>query len=462
MTLQLYNSLGRSKNEFVPLNPNEVKLYVCGPTVYSDIHIGNARPIIVFDVLYRLLKFSYPRVTYVRNITDVDDKILARANELGESINALTARTVKQFHQDIAQLGTIKPDYEPRATDHISQMVGMIQRLINGGFGYIAEKHVLFHVPSATSYGILSGRSRDEMVAGARVEPAPYKKDPGDFVLWKPSEEGETGWESPWGRGRPGWHIECSAMSIEYLGTDFDIHGGGEDLIFPHHENEIVQSCCAYPGTSFARVWLHNGYLQSEGTKMSKSLNNFYTVKELLGDGERQRMWRGESIRLMMLSTQYRQSLDFRVEGIEKSKNKLDRWYRASGLGSSSDVGPSREFLEALSDDLNTPLAISVLDSMCGKILAGEKEQGRYVEEFIAGARMLGLLRYKPKVWFQGSSVETETQEKAEIETLIEQRALAKKEKDFERADNIRKILIEQGVILEDKPDGQTIWRWST
>ena len=344
MTLQLYNSLGRSKNEFVPLNPNEVKLYVCGPTVYSDIHIGNARPIIVFDVLYRLLKFSYPRVTYVRNITDVDDKILARANELGESINALTARTVKQFHQDIAQLGTIKPDYEPRATDHISQMVGMIQRLIDGGFGYIAEKHVLFHVPSAISYGILSGRSRDEMVAGARVEPAPYKKDPGDFVLWKPSEEGEIGWESPWGRGRPGWHIECSAMSIEYLGTDFDIHGGGEDLIFPHHENEIVQSCCAYPGTSFARVWLHNGYLQSEGTKMSKSLNNFYTVKELLGDGERQRMWRGESIRLMMLNTQYRQSLDFRVEGIENSKSKLDRWYRASGLGSPSDVGPSNEF----------------------------------------------------------------------------------------------------------------------
>ena len=462
MTLQLYNSLGRSKNEFVPLNPNDVKLYVCGPTVYSDIHIGNARPIIVFDVLYRLLKFSYPRVTYVRNITDVDDKILARADELGESIDALTARTVKQFHQDIAQLGTIKPDHEPRATDHISQMVGMIQRLIDGGSGYIAEKHVLFHVPSVPSYGILSGRSRDEMVAGARVEPAPYKKDPGDFVLWKPSEEGEIGWESPWGRGRPGWHIECSAMSIEYLGTDFDIHGGGEDLIFPHHENEIVQSCCAYPDTSFARVWLHNGYLQSEGTKMSKSLNNFYTVKELLGDGERQRMWRGESIRLMMLSTQYRQSLDFRVEGIENSKNKLDRWYRASGLGGPSDVGPSHEFLEALSDDLNTPLAISVLDSMCGKILAGEKEEGRYVEEFIAGARMLGLLRYEPKVWFQGSSVENETQEKAEIETLIELRALAKKEKDFERADNIRKILTEQGVILEDKPDGQTIWRWST
>ena len=462
MTLQLYNSLGRSKNEFVPLNPNEVKLYVCGPTVYSDIHIGNARPIIVFDVLYRLLKFCYPRGTFVRNITDVDDKILARADELGESIDALTARTVKQFHQDIAQLGTIKPDHEPRATDHISQMVGMIQRLIDGGSGYIAEKHVLFHVPSVPSYGILSGRSRDEMVAGARVEPAPYKKYPGDFVLWKPSEEGEIGWESPWGRGRPGWHIECSAMSIEYLGTDFDIHGGGEDLIFPHHENEIVQSCCAYPDTSFARVWLHNGYLQSEGTKMSKSLNNFYTVKELLGDGERQRMWRGESIRLMMLSTQYRQSLDFRVEGIENSKNKLDRWYRAFGLGSPSEVGPSHEFLEALSDDLNTPLAISVLDSMCGKILAGEKEEDRYVEEFIAGARMLGLLRYEPKVWFLGSSVENEAQEKAEIETLIELRALAKKEKDFEKADNIRKILTEQGVILEDKPDGQTIWRWST
>tara|TARA_Y100000588_G_scaffold68314_1_gene69492 strand:+ start:716 stop:1741 length:1026 start_codon:yes stop_codon:yes gene_type:complete len=341
-------------------------------------------------------------------------------------------------------------------------MIQMIKRLVDGGFAYLAEKHVLFHVPSVPSYGVLSGRSRDEMVAGARVEPAPYKKDPGDFVLWKPSEEGEMGWESPWGRGRPGWHIECSAMSIEYLGADFDIHGGGEDLIFPHHENEIVQSCCAYPDTGFARVWLHNGYLQSEGTKMSKSLNNFYTVKELLGVGERQRMWRGEAIRLMMLGTQYRQSLDFRVQGIENSKNKLDRWYRAASLGSPSDVGPSHEFLEALSDDLNTPLAISVLDSMCGKILADEKEQGRYIEEFIAGARMLGLLRYETKVWFQGSSVQNETQERAEIETLIEQRALAKREKDFEKADNIRKILTEQGVILEDEPDGQTIWRWST
>ena len=462
MILQLYNSLGRTKSKFVPLDPNEVKLYVCGPTVYSDIHVGNARPIIVFDVLYRLLKFSYPRVIYVRNITDVDDKILMRAKELGEPIKALTSRTIKQFHQDIAQLGTINPDHEPRATDHISHMIQMIKRLVDGGFAYLAEKHVLFHVPSVPSYGVLSGRSRDEMVAGARVEPAPYKKDPGDFVLWKPSEEGEMGWESPWGRGRPGWHIECSAMSIEYLGADFDIHGGGEDLIFPHHENEIVQSCCAYPDTGFARVWLHNGYLQSEGTKMSKSLNNFYTVKELLGVGERQRMWRGEAIRLMMLGTQYRQSLDFRVQGIENSKNKLDRWYRAASLGSPSDVGPSHEFLEALSDDLNTPLAISVLDSMCGKILADEKEQGRYIEEFIAGARMLGLLRYETKVWFQGSSVQNETQERAEIETLIEQRALAKKEKDFERADNIRKILTEQGVILEDKPDGQTIWRWST
>ncbi len=462
MTLQLYNSLGRTKSKFVPLDPNEVKLYVCGPTVYSDIHIGNARPIIVFDVLYRLLKFSYPRVTYVRNITDVDDKILNRAEELGEPINVLTDRTVGQFHQDIAQLGAIDPDYEPRATDHIGHMIRMIQKLVDGGFAYEAERHVLFHVPSVPSYGILSGRSRDEMLAGARVEPAPYKKDPGDFVLWKPSEEDEMGWESPWGRGRPGWHIECSAMSIEYLGADFDIHGGGEDLIFPHHENEIVQSCCAYPDTGFAQVWLHNGYLQSEGTKMSKSLNNFYTVKELLGVGERQRMWRGESIRLMMLSTQYRQSLDFRVKGIENAKNKLDRWYRASALGSSSDVAPSIEFLEALRDDLNTPLAIAVLDSMCGRILGGDEGSTKCIEEFIAGARMLGLLQYEPGVWFQGASLETETREKTEIETLIEQRALAKKGKDFKTADDIRRILEEKGVIVEDKPGGETIWRWST
>ena len=462
MTLQLYNSLGRTKSKFVPLNPNEVKLYVCGPTVYSDIHIGNARPIIVFDVLYRLLKFSYPRVTYVRNITDVDDKILARAKELGEPIKELTSRTVKQFHQDIAQLGTIDPDHEPRATDHIRHMIQMIKRLVDAGFAYVASRHVLFHVPCVPSYGMLSGRSRDEMVAGARVEPAPYKKDPGDFVLWKPSEKGEMGWDSPWGRGRPGWHIECSAMSTEYLGADFDIHGGGEDLIFPHHENEIVQSCCAYPDTGFARVWLHNGYLQSEGTKMSKSLNNFYTVKELLGVGDRQRMWRGESIRLMMLGTQYRQPLDFRVQGIETSKNKLDRWYRAASLGTPSDVDPSSKFLEALRDDLNTPLAISVLDSMCGRILAGDDGRSRHIEEFIAGAQMLGLFRYEPRIWFQGGSPETETREKTKIESLIEQRTLAKREKDFEKADYIRKILTEQGVILEDKPDGQTVWRWST
>ena len=299
-------------------------------------------------------------------------------------------------------------------------------------------------------------------LAGARVEPAPYKRDPGDFVLWKPSEEGDIGWESPWGTGRPGWHIECSAMSIEYLGADFDIHGGGEDLIFPHHENEIVQSCCAYPDTKFARVWLHNGYLQSEGTKMSKSLNNFYTVKELLGVGDRQRMWRGESLRLMMLSTQYRQSLDFRVQGIDKSKNKLDRWYRASALGSSSDVAPSMEFLEALRDDLNTPLAISVLDAMCGRILGGDQGRVREIEEFIAGAQMLGLLRHEPSVWFQGGSLETETRERTQIESLIEQRASAKKEKDFETADHIRKVLTEKGVTVEDKPGGQTTWRWST
>lgn len=463
MTLHLYNSLGRAKSEFVPLNSSDVKVYVCGPTVYSDIHIGNARPIIVFDVLVRLLRYFFPHVTYVRNITDVDDKILARAKELGEPIDVLTARTVHQFHQDIGQLGALEPDFEPRATQHISQMVEMIRQLVDRGFAYVAEQHVMFHVPSAPDYGLLSGRSRDEMIAGARVEPAPYKKDPADFVLWKPSSNGEMGWDSPWGRGRPGWHIECSAMSVEYLGADFDIHGGGEDLIFPHHENEIAQSCCANPNASFARVWLHNGYLQSEGAKMSKSLDNFYTVKELLGTEQRKRMWRGEAIRLMMLGTHYRKAIDFRMEGLEVSKKKLDRWYRASQtFGKPSEAMPSDEFMAAVCDDLNTPLAIAVLDAMCGKILAGEEADNDCVRKFVAGAEMLGLLQYNFSEWFQGVSSESESGENEEIEALIRERSLAKRREDFKSADTIRQKLEKRGVIVEDKSGGKTVWRWRT
>ena len=356
--LHLYNTLNRKKVKFVPLDEEHVRVYVCGPTVYDHIHVGNARPIIVFDVLYRLLQHLYPRVTYVRNITDVDDKIIVRAAERGEEIGALTERTIQQFHHDIEALGTLKPDIEPRATDHIKDMIKMIDVLLIHGFAYLAEQHVLFHVPAVQDYGRLSRRDRDDMVAGARVEVAPYKKDPADFVLWKPSMDDQVGWDSPWGRGRPGWHIECSAMSTKYLGPDFDIHGGGEDLIFPHHENEIAQSQCAHPNSSFAQWWLHNGYLRSEGKKMSKSLGNFYTVKELLGAGEIEKMWRGESIRLMMLSTHYRQPLDFTKSGVDNAKKKLDRWYRALGDVDFEDGLSTPGNVEALCDDLNTPRAV--------------------------------------------------------------------------------------------------------
>ena len=292
MVLQIYNTMSRRKEAFKPLDIGHVGMYVCGPTVYDFAHIGNARPVVVFDVMYRLLRRLYRKVTYVRNITDVDDKINARAAETGEDIRSLTERTADQFHQDIAALGAIPPDVEPRATDHIAEMITIIRDLIDKGYAYVAEGHVLFHVEQMQDYGALSGHSRDELIAGARVEVAPYKKDPADFVLWKPSEDDLPGWDSPWGRGRPGWHIECSAMSMKYLGDSFDIHGGGRDLIFPHHENEIAQSRCAHPNSHFARYWMHNGYLMAEGEKMSKSLGNFYTIHELLQE------FPGEAIRL--------------------------------------------------------------------------------------------------------------------------------------------------------------------
>ncbi|MCW9040939.1 MAG: cysteine--tRNA ligase, partial [Rhodospirillales bacterium] len=310
MGLHIHNTLTRRKDAFEPIDPANVRMYVCGPTVYDYAHIGNARPVVVFDVLYRLLKTIYPKVTYVRNITDVDDKINARARESGEDIRAITERTADAFHADMAALNALPPDIEPRATEHIPEMTAMIETLIASGHAYEAEGHVLFSVASFDGYGALSGRNRDEMIAGARVEVAPYKRDPADFVLWKPSGEDEPGWQSPWGYGRPGWHLECSAMSGRYLDKTFDIHGGGQDLIFPHHENEIAQSVCAHGGTPFVRYWMHNGYLMAEGEKMSKSLGNFYTVHELLDD------FPGEAIRLVLLQTHYRQPLDFTRDGL--------------------------------------------------------------------------------------------------------------------------------------------------
>ena len=459
MILHLYNTLNRRKVEFTPLDKEHVRVYVCGPTVYDHIHVGNARPIIVFDVLYRLLRSQYPRVTYVRNITDVDDKIIVRAMDKGEEVGTLTKRTIEQFHQDIEFLGTLKPDIEPRATDHIEDMIVMIDLLLNQGFAYLAEQHVLFHVPSLPEYGRLSGRDRSEMVAGARVEVAPYKKDPADFVLWKPSMADQLGWNSPWGRGRPGWHIECSAMSTKYLGPDFDIHGGGEDLIFPHHENEIAQSRCAHSDSSFARWWLHNGYLRSEGRKMSKSLGNFYTVKDLLGGDKREKMWRGEAIRLMVLSTHYRQPLDFTKSGIDKAKRKLDRWYRLLGEVDFEEINSTSEVLKALCDDINTPRAIAIMDALCNRISVGTDRVLEARRELRAGANLLGLLQYSRDFWFQGDAV-SETEDGTEgIESLIERRLVARRNRDFDAADSIRKSLSDRGVVLEDKPDGTTVWR---
>ena len=360
MTLRIHDTYQRSKVDFVPHDAAHVQFYVCGPTVYDYAHIGNARPIVVFDVLFRLLQRLYPKVTYVRNITDIDDKINARSAETGEPISEITARTTAQFHEDIAALNALPPTVEPRATDHVAEMIVMIEDLIAKGHAYEADGHVLFNVPSWDAYGRLSRHSRNELVAGARVDVAPYKKDAADFVLWKPSTENLPGWDSPWGWGRPGWHIECSAMASKYLGDIFDIHGGGQDLIFPHHENEIAQCLCDKPSERFSKYWMHNGYLMSEGEKMSKSLGNFYTINELLQE------YPGEAVRLLLLKTHYRQPLDFTKSGLDEAKRELDRFYGAlRGLDMPRVEGaPADAVFEPLTDDLNTPLALSALHAL--------------------------------------------------------------------------------------------------
>ena len=389
--LMLYNTLTRRKEVFVPLDAQNVRMYVCGPTVYDYAHIGNARPVIVFDVLFRLLRHMYgdKHVTYVRNITDVDDKINARAAEEGVPIRDLTERTAKQFHADIAALGVLPPTVEPRATEHIEEMKALIEALVANGNAYVAEGHVLFHVPSMPDYGKLSNRTLDEMAAGARVEVAPYKKDPMDFVLWKPSRPGEPSWPSPAhieARGRPGWHIECSAMAEKHLGQMFDIHGGGIDLVFPHHENEIAQSRCAHGTPVMARYWLHNGFLQVEGEKMSKSLGNFITIHDLLKD------WPGEVVRFNMLRTHYRQPIDWTKKGLEESQATLDRWGEISDrLGGSLVKGLPCDtgVVEALKDDLNTPLAI------CPPARARQGGEGRQRRRRREVARLCRLPRFR-------------------------------------------------------------------
>jgi len=458
--LVLYNTLSRRKEPFEPLAPDHVGMYVCGPTVYDRAHIGNARPVIVFDVLYRLLKLTYPSVRYVRNITDVDDKINQRAKDSGEPIGTITARTTALFHEDIAALNCLPPDVEPRATAHIPQMVAMIARLIERGHAYAAEGHVLFSVASMPSYGSLSRRSQDEMIAGARVEVAPYKKDPGDFVLWKPSSDDLPGWDSPWGRGRPGWHIECSAMSLEHLGASFDIHGGGQDLVFPHHENEIAQSVCAN-GQPFARYWLHNGWLMVNGEKMSKSLGNFITVRDLLDQAP------GEAIRLAMLTTHYHQPLDWTADLLRQSRATLDRLYTA--LRAVADIpadpasGTPIEVRAALEDDINTPLAITHLHDLAGSLnkATDPADKAKKKALLLASGRLLGLLAHDPEAWFKSATAKGDGPDDAEVEAMIEARAAARKGRDFAEADRIRKALAEAGIVLEDGASGTT-WKRGT
>ncbi len=460
MTLRLTNTMTRAKEAFEPADPANVRMYVCGPTVYDLAHVGNARPVVVFDVLYRLLKRLYPRVTYARNITDIDDKIIDAARANGETIEALTARTERAFHADMEALGALPPDIEPRATATIGEMIALIETLIASGHAYIADGHVLFEVATMPTYGRLSRHSRDELIAGARVEVAPYKRDGADFVLWKPSSADQPGWDSPWGRGRPGWHLECSAMVEKHLGPlPIDIHGGGQDLIFPHHENEIAQSVCAHEAahTPFVRTWLHNGHLMVEGEKMSKSLGNFYTVRQLLEEG-----WPGEAIRLVLLKTHYRAPLNFSRDALKEAKAELDGLYNALRrciVAAKTEAMLDRDVIATLEDDLNTPGAIAQLHHLLAELNAAPPgyDQDLYAGRLVTSAVPLGLLQQDPEVWFKGGA--GDAGDSAEIESLIERRAHARKSRDFAEADRIRAELDASGVLLEDRPDGTTDWK---
>jgi len=452
--IKLYNSLTRRKEEFTPLDPSNVRMYACGPTVYNYAHIGNARMAVVFDVWARLLRHVYPKVTYASNITDVEDKIMLAAEEAGVSISEITEKYTRIYNEDMASLGVHKPNIQPKATDHIQEMIDQITALIERGHAYEAEGHVLFHVPSDPSYGALSGRSRDEQVAGARVEIAPYKKDPADFVLWKPSTPDQPGWDSPWGVGRPGWHIECSAMAEKHLGLPFDIHGGGADLKFPHHENEIAQSCCANDKQeepdSFAKYWVHNGFVTVEGEKMSKSLGNFLLVHDLIDQYD------GEVLRLTLLSAHYRQPLDWSEQVLRQNKILLDKLYQKLLDLKDVDVN-SKEVpvpvLNALCDDLNTPLVLAEINK-----LLKEKEGVELKAALLAIGHLIGILQQDPEDWFGDAEDGFLDEDVVKIESLIADRIEAKDNKDFLRADEIRDELLEMGVEIKDTREG-TSWQ---
>lgn len=437
--ITFYDTLSRTDKEFEPLDANHVKLYACGPTVYDRPHIGNARSAVVYDVLARFLKHVFPKVTYARNITDVDDKINAAAKERGITIQQLTKEITQFYHDDMDALGVMRPDVEPRATEHIAEMISMIEKLIANGHAYAAEGHALFSVASDPHYGCLSRRNRDEMIAGARVEVAPYKKDPADFVLWKPSLAGDdvsSVFDSPWGKGRPGWHIECSAMSSKYLGDTFDIHGGGADLMFPHHENEIAQSMCANKGSEFARYWVHNGFLTVNGEKMSKSLGNFITVRDLLGKGVK-----GEVIRFALMATHYRKPLDWSDKALEDAQKSMDGFYRKLA-GATDGAKVPEEFLQALADDVNVPKAIAMLHSA-------------QPSELKAMGQLIGLFGLTADAWFKGEASAGD----AAIEAEVEKYKAARAAKDFAAADAIRDALKADGIIVEARKDGTAGWR---
>ena len=460
MSLALYNTLSRKKDPFTPLDTERVTMYVCGPTVYNRVHIGNARPAVVFDTLYRVLQSLYPNVQYARNITDIDDKIMRTAAELGEDISVLSQRYAQAYFEDMAALNNLEPTITPYATQHIPEMIDMIERLIAKGHAYVAEGNVLFAVQSMDDYGKLSGRALDDMLAGARVEVTSYKKYAGDFVLWKPSADNEPGWDSPWGRGRPGWHLECSAMIEKHLGETIDIHGGGQDLIFPHHENEIAQSCCAHDGKPFANYWLHNGFINIEGEKMSKSLGNFRMVNELLEE------YPGEVLRYVILSAHYRSEQQFSKELLDSAWRSLDGLYGflrghepATAIINQDSAG-----YKALLDDLNTPMAISELYRLAKEMHAANGAgnvdlESKLKAELMGLAGLMGLLQQDSEQWFTlargGDDISAE-----DIEELIEKRKQAKTDKDYAGADQVRKDLLDLGVVLEDSREGTT-WRRS-
>ena len=457
MVLKIHNTLSGTKETFEPVDKNHVRIYACGPTVYNYAHIGNARMAVVNDLLVNVLRTQFEKVTYVSNITDIDDKIIDAAHELNEPIKNLTTKYTKIYNDDMDYLNVKLPDIQPHATDHISEMIDLIKKLIENNYAYEKDGHVLFHVPSFSKYGVLSKRNRDEQIAGSRVEVAPFKKDPADFILWKPSPDPLPGWESPWGFGRPGWHLECSAMSEKTLGLPFDIHSGGMDLVFPHHENEIAQTCSLddnHEPASFAKFWFHNGFVNVEGEKMSKSIGNIKLVHDL------KKQYKGEVLRLTLLSAHYRQPLNWTKEIIDQNSKMLDRFYRSlkelQDVEISSDL-VSEDIMESLLDDLNTPKVLAKLNTLSNTLSSADTDEKRNIKNnLIATGKILGVMQEDPNIWLGYN--QTANPEKEEIEGLINQRNEARRSKDFKLADQIRDKLKSKGIEIEDTKNG-TIWR---